>query len=106
MSQKKLNKNEITFYKLVAVSHEKTDGSFTEGTEFEVEGSIEDHVIVSVPTSMKERSVRELLEKLSKEISSPVIVVTHNISFLKAKKMTPKEVAELARKNTDAEVAK
>ena len=103
MSQKMI-KNRDEFYKLVAIE-KKEDGNIVPRNEFEIEGRLEDHVVISVPPTMTERSVRELLENLSKKISAPVIVVTHNISFLKARRMTAREVSLITHINTTPEIA-
>lgn len=97
------SKNKTSYYQITALHAKSDDGSPDEGTlvagnEFEIEGELDDHVIISVPPSMSQRSVETMLKGLSEELTSPAIVVTHNIHFLKAKKLSNKEAMKLAKR--------
>lgn len=83
---------------LISDGDNPLEGKLSINSEFDIEGDIEDHVIISVPSSMSHRSVEELLEKLSKEITSPVIITTNNIHFLRARKMTHKEAMQVSKR--------
>jgi hypothetical protein len=99
MSRKKISpQKKITYYKLNALSNEADDENLVSDNEFEVEGELEDHIIISVSPNMSHRSVDELLKKLSEVVSRPVIVITHNIQFLKATKLSQKEATAIAKR--------
>lgn len=67
------------------------------GMPHEIEGELADYVIVSVPCSESHASAKVLREKLQEALAKPVLIVTHNVEFLLAKKLTPKEGAKFLK---------
>lgn len=59
------------------------------------EGKVENHTVVSVPPSMSLRALQDLMTKLSETLTQPVIVVTHNVHFLRVKKLSKKAAEEV-----------
>ena len=101
VSRKVKKKNSVSFYQVEALGKDgksPCEGIPSRDAGFEIEGEIEDHIIISVPPSMSERAAQEMLKKLSETISSPVIVITHNIEFLKARKLGYNEFMELSKR--------
>jgi len=108
-------KRKITYYKLQSINKPSpedigVDEVLFEGAEFEIQGELENHIIISVPPTMSERSVRDLLEGLKTTVNRSVIIVTHNVQFLRAEKISFKEaksitkqVVESAEDETDKE---
>lgn len=66
-----------------------------EGMGYIIRGKLQDHIIVSLPVTASYRAASELREKLISELKKPVIVVTHNVNFLKVEKLGRKEVVAL-----------
>lgn len=101
MGKRTIEKNDkIDFYKINSLQSESCDisplvGDLKVDEDTIIAGNLEDRVIVSVSPSMSHRSVDELVEQLSKTIAAPVIVVTHNVHFLKAQKLSNKEAAKI-----------
>lgn len=103
MAQRKINSDKISFYKLKALGIEDEDTDNPEAPlqvdeEFIVKGKIEDHVIVSVSPNMSQRSANELVVKLGETIKKPTIIVTHNIQFLRAQKISAKDAMKISKR--------
>ena len=102
-SKRNSSKNKISYYQLDAIGVENPDGNpamdaLSDDNTFEIGGEIEDHLIISVSPLMSHRAVEELLKKLSEFVTRPIIVVTHNIHFLKARKLKHKESVQIAQR--------
>jgi hypothetical protein len=74
----------------------KKDTLTVNETSFFVDGRIGEYLIVSVPVTTTRASALALEEEFKKVAKRPVLVVTHNMSFLKATLLTGKEKAKLA----------
>ena len=81
------------------------DGPLLASEPYEIQGTIDDHIIVSVPPEMSQRSIQELLSGLTKKLDKPGILVTHNVQFLRARKLTFKEAIQIS-KRTELKIAK
>ena len=68
-----------------------------------IEGEVDDFVIVSVPESMNRDLCDKLHQRAMDTLGRPVVVVTHNIAFLKAVKLSASRGAELLRMVNDGE---
>ena len=62
-----------------------------------VNGTVSGYLVVSVPETTSRASAIELENQIQKVTKKPVLIVTHNISLLRATMLTGKERAELAR---------
>ena len=71
-------------------------------TSFHIDGRLGDFLIVSVPVTTTRASAIALERKLTKAAKKPVLVVTHNMTFLRATLLTGKEKAELAKTIAEA----
>ena len=93
-------------YRLVPLL-DKVDPEITSVSDesYFVEGSFEDYIIVSVPESCNLLRAEEIKAKVMGLFNKPVIVLTHNISLLKATKLTASE-ANLAIKEGEYYMAK
>ena len=60
-----------------------------------VEGRLGEHCIVSVPETTTRASATDLERKLTEIVKKPVLVVTHNMTFLKATLLSGKEQAKI-----------
>ena len=75
-------------------------GPLVETQEYLTQGSLHEHVIVSVPPSMSHQSAHTLCEQLVEKFDRPVLVVTHNIHFLKLEKLDKKEAEAVTERVT------
>ena len=93
-------------YRLVPLL-DKVDPEITsvKDESYFVEGSFEDYIIVSVPESTNLLRAEEIKAKVAGLFNKPVIVLTHNISLLKATKLTASE-ANLVIKESDYYMSK
>ena len=71
------------------------DTALVDGQSFSVDGQINEHVLVSVPETISTVSARDLFENLQEAFQKPIIMVTHNVQFLSARKMTALEVSRM-----------
>jgi hypothetical protein len=69
-----------------------SEGQLEKTGEVYITGEIEDHVIVSVPITMSHSSATSLVEELNKAIKKPVILVSHNVHFMRTTKLSFKDV--------------
>lgn len=60
-----------------------------------IEGRVGEHLVVSVPETTTRASAMELESAFAELAKKPVLVVTHNITFLRATLLTSKEELEL-----------
>lgn len=82
MSQKKVTPMEH-YYRLEVLEEGQEERKFHD-TQCLIKGKVEDHIIVSVPIEMSANSADILKEELVKEFGTDkIIIVTHNIQFLK-----------------------
>lgn len=72
------------------------------GSEHYIDGKLGSYLIVSVPETTSKASAVELERKLSEVAKRPVLVVTHNITFLRATMLSGKEREELHKKIQEA----
>ncbi len=68
----------------------------TENSTHYVNGRLGEYLIVSVPETTSRSSAIDLEGVLTKLAKKPVLVVTHNIEFMRATLLTAKERAELS----------
>lgn len=69
--------------------------------EHHVEGSFGQYVVVSVPESCNMARAEEIKAQVAAIVKRPVVVMSHNISLLKAVKLTSSEAAECIRKGEE-----
>jgi hypothetical protein len=70
------------------------------GPEHQVEGELDGCLIVSVPPTASCETCRQLQEQLAAVLDRPeqsILIVTHNIEFLRIKKLTAVEAARHVR---------
>jgi hypothetical protein len=67
-----------------------------------IDGKLGDYLIVSVPETTSKASAIQLERELSEVAKKPVLVVTHNIAFLRATMLTGREREELKKKIQEA----
>lgn len=95
------------------------DAPLLPAEDYSVQGELDDYIIVSVPTTTSQNAAESLRKRLTEAVQRPVILVTHNIHFLRARKMSSAEARKtikraeagleqitrevLARKNAGAE---
>ena len=108
---KKIKRNQsMAIYQLEPLGIKGQSGPLSDGPlescgEYIIQGEIKDHVIVSVPLTMTQRSAMELTTKLRDTLDKPVILVTHNMHFLKARKLSFKD-AVVVNKRTESKNVK
>lgn len=85
----------------------RPDGALETGVEnASVEGEIEDALVVSLPPAASHAFCRQVMIDLTKRFGRPVLVVTHNTAFLKARKLPAAEAAKLLKATRPAPPAK
>lgn len=88
-------------YQLEPISSEGMEGAETgplrAAGPFLFEGELEGSIIVSVPETMSGHAAQELNQKLSEHFGGKdICIVTHNISFLRLRRMSPREAAKIS----------
>lgn len=66
-----------------------------------VEGSIGQYVIVSVPPTTTVRAAEEVKARVMQLTKKPVCVITHNVSLLRAVRLTASEAAAVIKRGED-----
>ena len=69
--------------------------------EHHIEGTFGQYVVVSVPESCNMARAEEIKEQVMALVKRPVVVMSHNISLLKATKLSASEAAECIRKGEE-----
>jgi hypothetical protein len=72
-----------------------------ENEDHYIEGKLGQYVVVSIPESCNEFRANEIKNKVMSLVKRPVVVMTHNISLLKASKLSSSEAAEVIRKGEE-----
>jgi hypothetical protein len=60
-----------------------------------VEGEIGDRAILSVPESTSQLQAQRLQEAAEEALGKKVLVVTHNVEFMRARRLSPDEAAKI-----------
>lgn len=68
-----------------------------QGKTYYINGNLSGYLIVSVPETTTRASAMTLEQELSKVAKKPVLLVTHNMAFLRATILTTEERAELTK---------
>ena len=86
-------------YRLEPMFHDSEKKAVTvkDGKTFYIDGRIGDGLILSVPETTTRASALELEQSVGEIVKKPVLVVTHNMSFLRATLLTADERAELSK---------
>lgn len=69
--------------------------------EHHIEGKLGQYVVVSVPESCNMARAEEIKAKVMALVKKPVVVFSHNISLLKASRLSSAEAAEVIRKGEE-----
>lgn len=75
----------------------ETRSLMSKGATHTIDGKLGEYLVVSVPETTTRASAADLERELSKLAKQPVLVVTHNMAFFRAKLLTGKEEAELGK---------
>jgi hypothetical protein len=84
-------------YRLEHLLKDGTPCPVSEEQNHFIEGGIDGVMVLSVPTNTPAKVAANVQEMVSKKFNQDVLIVTHNIGFLKATKISPKEAAELVK---------
>lgn len=102
---KKLKRNraerrDAVLYKLVSIFREESaDTLVVDDTEHYIEGELEDRIIISVPEATSQATVEKIQEVATQAFNGrPVLVVTHNVEFMRPDRLSRKEAAEVIKK--------
>jgi len=66
-----------------------------------VEGEIEQWTIVSVPVTTSRRMQEEMKNTLQMRWNKPILIISHNTTFLRAIKLSPNEAAKVIKHGED-----
>lgn len=88
-------------YRVVPLFNEETRAEWPDSPHWVVEGKLEDQIIISVPVTTSMSRIRKICDEATKELGKPVTVITHNMEFLVAKKLPPKEAAATIKRIED-----
>jgi len=98
MSRNRQQRRSTTVYQLEPVFVSKGHSVLDKSTQYYIEGDeLEGCVIVSVPNTTTHAACRELEQQLQKTLKKTVLIFTHNVKFLKAKKLDSTEGAKVIR---------
>lgn len=67
-----------------------------------IEGELGNRVIISVPEMTSMVTVERIQDVAEEALGKPVLVVTHNVEFMKAVKLTPQETSKVVKQVEDA----
>ena len=65
---------------------------------YSIVGEIEDHLVVSIPTSTTHNTAKLLRDKLVEVAKKPVLIVTDNIHFLQVNRLQPKDALRVIKR--------
>jgi hypothetical protein len=85
----------------VPLFDEKSRAEWPDSPHWIVEGELDGRLVVSVPVTTSIERIRNIHDQLEVEFNKPVCVITHNMEFLVAKKLPPKEAAEVIKRIED-----
>ena len=89
-------------YRLVPLlDHDDPDLLEQHAPDHVIEGKLGEYVVVSVPESCNMARADEIKEQVMAVVKRPVVVMSHNISLLKAVKLSASEAAECIRKGEE-----
>jgi len=74
-----------------------------------IEGEIDDWLVASVPETTSAASAKMTQDRIQAATNRPVLIITHNIEFMRAVKLTPAEAAKVigrAEKDIEAQNAR
>ena len=74
-----------------------TLGFAVEGEVHHIEGAIDQYVVVSVPETTSYAQAERIKTEAIRLTGKPACVVSHNVTFLRAVKLSPKEAAEVVK---------
>jgi hypothetical protein len=66
-------------------------------------GRLAERLLISVPESTTDEAAQQLARMAEKSIGEPVFIVTHNVQFLQARKLTEEETRMVLGANAEAE---
>ena len=75
-----------------------------DGEEHYIEGEIDSYVVVSVPETTTEGAANIVKAKIQAATNRPVLVVTHNIEFMRLRELDHKETALRIKEAEDAAI--
>lgn len=67
------------------------------GVTHVIEGHLDGFAVISVPETTTQAMALDQEHQFAEHLKQPVLIVGHNVTFLKATLMTGKEVAELQK---------
>lgn len=91
-----------TMYRVDSLVRNEPQSKLVEGQSCAIEGEIGDYVIVSVPPTISYQAAKVLEDNLQKELDKPVMILTHNVQFLKATKLAANEAAAILKEVEDS----
>lgn len=83
------------------LDHDDLDVLAACAPEHHIEGTFAQYVVVSVPESCNMARAEEIKEQVMALVGRPVVVMSHNISLLKAVKLSASEAAECIRRGEE-----
>lgn len=84
------------------VEHLLADHAQVEGQDScFVEGELDHWLVVSVPVTTSRRTQDEIKNVLQTRMNKPVMIISHNTSFMRAVRLSPKEAAKVIKDGED-----
>ena len=110
MASKQDAKKQITVYRVRPITKDMSKecpdlGSLKEGQPFELIGELADHILVSVPITTPSGIMHTLHEQLVEQLKQPILLVTHNICFLRTDQLSGIEAAAVIKRIDEAQHA-
>jgi len=101
MARNRQQRRDATIYRLEPIIQaDARESILATGPEHFIEGEIGDCLIVSVPPTASHETCRQLRDQLREAIGRVdrnILILTHNIEFLRARKLTPAEASKILR---------
>jgi len=92
---------QTTVYRLEHYLKDGTPHPIDEDRKFFVEGNVEGMLIVSVPEDTPTRVCQNIQKLVADKVRQDVLVVTHNITFMRAVPVSRKEGAQIIKMHQD-----
>jgi hypothetical protein len=91
----------VDVYRLTPFFNEETRREWPDSPNWVIEGKLEEHLVVSVPVDTSFESLQRIYKQLEQEFNMPVCVVTHNMEFMVAQRLSRGEATRALKRIED-----
>ena len=81
-------------------------GFAVQGEVHHIEGELDNYVVVSVPETTSYAQAERIKVEATRLTEKPCCVISHNVNFMRAVRLSPKEAAKVIKAGEDYAVTK